>query len=223
MCVRCINNLFERGGKCKGRKNMAFHLQELIRDKNVGSIAATTGASARRICKRIAFDRCRVIVEYGPGDGALTKLLLGRMRPDAKLIAIETNRRFVDELTQNIRDSRLNVFCDNAENVQSILKRLDIDEVDCIVSGIPFSFLSGQSKRKILAYTKKILRPGGRFLVYQALTAPFQRLRTKRLVSHSFLIARERFLFLNVPPLYLLETIPRAVSGTLSFAIKNFR
>ncbi len=202
---------------------MAIHLQELLKDVQVGSIAATTPSSARRICRRVAYDRAKVVVEYGPGDGAITERLLRRMRPDAVLIAIERNGRFVDELKTKVRDPRLKVFHDSAENVSDILQFLHIKEADCVISGVPFSLLSLHAVRKILTNTKRILRPGGRFLVYQSLTAPIQRVRTKRLISHSFLIARERFLFLNMPPLYFLEAIPRTVLRTMPFAVRNYK
>ena len=65
--------------------------------------------------------RARVIVEYGPGVGTFTGEILRRMRSDAQLVAIETNRDFVRFLERRclirgctwctIRPPRCRRFC----------------------------------------------------------------------------------------------------------------
>ncbi|MFB6247636.1 MAG: hypothetical protein ABEL97_03615, partial [Salinibacter sp.] len=70
----------------------------------------------------------------------------------------------------------------------------DIDEVDYIVSGIPFSFLDEDTKHELLARTREVLEPNGKFLVYQNynhLEDPLRR------YFSDVTIERE---FLNIPP-----------------------
>ena len=58
---------------------------------------------------QIDWDRSRVLVEFGPGVGTITREALKRMRPDAVLLAIELNKDFVQYLGTTIRDPRLRV------------------------------------------------------------------------------------------------------------------
>jgi len=48
-----------------------------------------------RVLRQVDWVRARIIVEYGPGVGTFTWEILRRMRPDAILIALETNGAFV--------------------------------------------------------------------------------------------------------------------------------
>src|SRR5687767_10748196 len=60
----------------------------------LGSIVPSSRFLIRKLLRPIDWSRARVIVEYGPGVGTITREALRRMRPDATLIAIETNDEF---------------------------------------------------------------------------------------------------------------------------------
>ena len=80
-----------------------------------------------------------MIVEYGPGIGTFTGELLRRMRSDARLVAIETNRDFVRLLQRTLPDPRLHVVHDSAAEVQPVLMRLALPAPRYIISGIPLA------------------------------------------------------------------------------------
>ncbi|MCJ7629130.1 MAG: hypothetical protein MUO50_12180 [Longimicrobiales bacterium] len=52
------------------------------------------------------YNRALHIVELGVGTGCVTRELLKRMRPDARLISLEINEIFVEQC-RSIRDERL--------------------------------------------------------------------------------------------------------------------
>ena len=58
----------------------------------LGSIVPSSRFLVDQVLELIDWGRARVIVEYGPGVGAFTREILRRMRSDARLVAIETNR-----------------------------------------------------------------------------------------------------------------------------------
>jgi phospholipid N-methyltransferase len=70
----------------------------------LGSIVPSSRFLVDLVLKPIDWGRARVIVEYGPGIGTFTGEILRRMRSDAQLVVIETNRDFVRFLQRTLPD-----------------------------------------------------------------------------------------------------------------------
>lgn len=147
-----------------------------------------------QLLRHIDWRTARLIVEYGPGVGTFTGEILRRMHPDAQLIAIELNGDFVDYLGANYPDPRLHVFRGSALEVDVFLRELARADVDAIVSGIPFSTIGTELRRRILSKTSSVLGPGGHFLVYQFSRALLPHLRA------NFPHVHEEFVPLNILP-----------------------
>ena len=81
----------------------------------LGSIIPSSRFLIRELLKPVDWAQAKVIVEYGPGVGVITTEVLRQMRPDAVLIAIETNPDFVTYLRESIQDERLHVVQGSAE------------------------------------------------------------------------------------------------------------
>lgn len=171
------------------------YIKNFVRDQDVAAIAPSSSFLVERVCKWIDFEEPAVIVEYGPGNGVFSEYILDRMTEDSTLILIESNPDFVDmleDLTAN--DPRALVVQDRAEHVREILDEHDIEDVDYVVSGIPFSFLDDETKTTLLNTTRDILGEDGKFLVYQNYNHLEDPLRT-----HFSEVTKERE-FLNIPP-----------------------
>lgn len=166
-----------------------------LKDKNVASIVPTSKKTVEKICKTINFKHDLLIVEYGPGNGPFTKYLLKKMTKNSKLIAIETNPDFVTYLS-NIKDERLYVTQNSAQHVREILRAVDHDSADYIISGIPFSFLKAKTRDEILKDTCLSLKRNGKFIVYQV------RPGIKLALSQFFPKIVSKKFRLNIPPLY---------------------
>src|SRR5687767_11266685 len=72
----------------------------------ISSVVPSSRFLVRRVLRHIDWQKAELIVEYGPGVGTLTREILRRMRPEARLVAIEINQKFVDFLNQRVRDPR---------------------------------------------------------------------------------------------------------------------
>ncbi len=118
------------------------------------------------MCRRLDFSKDMILVEYGTGDGAFTRYLLRQMTVASHLIGIEINRRFHSELTK-IEDGRLITVNDDARNIIPILRERGLREVDCVISGIPFSFMGKEAIQSIIYDTWEVLKPSGTFIAYQ--------------------------------------------------------
>lgn len=123
------------------------------------------------VLKPIDWKTAKVIVEYGPGTGTFTTRILQRMRPDAKLIALEINPEFCNFLEQSVTDPRFHLVRESAAEIDSILQSLGCSEADYVISGIPFTTLPHDLRDSIVRKTHSALRREGKFLVYQMSSA----------------------------------------------------
>jgi phospholipid N-methyltransferase len=160
----------------------------------LGSIIPSSRFLVRDLMRQMDWRRARVIVEYGPGVGNITAEVLKRMHRDARLVVFETNDDFVEFLRRSIPDSRLTVVHGSAADVGRVLGELGLEQADYVISGIPFSTMPEQVSAAIVRATKRSLRPGGRFLVYQ-----FSR-EVSRFLRPEFKDIREAFEPLNILP-----------------------
>lgn len=168
----------------------------------LGSIIPSSRFLIRQLLQPVDWAQARVIVEYGPGVGVITTEVLRRMRPDAMLIAIETNPEFVNFLRSAIPDERLHVVEASAEAVDEILRRYGQTNASYVISGIPFSTIPAAVRESILLKTCEVLKPGGSFLVYQFSTVVLQDLQ------RIFRYVRRQFEPLNVLPAHLFFCQP---------------
>jgi len=162
--------------------------------KVLGSLVPSSRFLVDQLLRNVDWDSARLVVEYGPGVGTFTGEILARMRPDARLIAIELNDDFVEFLEAKFTDPRLHVFRGSALEVDSFLRVLALAHADAIVSGIPFSTISVEVRDRILNKTSEALGPRGHFLAYQFSRALLPHLR------ENFREIREEFVPLNILP-----------------------
>ncbi|HEX8904570.1 MAG TPA: rRNA adenine N-6-methyltransferase family protein [Longimicrobiaceae bacterium] len=160
----------------------------------LGSIIPSSRFLVRDLMRQVDWRRARVLVEYGPGVGNITAEVLKRMRRDAHLVVFETNDDFVEFLRRSIPDPRLTVVHGSAADVARVLGEMGLEQADYVISGIPFSTMPEQVSAAIVRATRRSLRPGGRFLVYQ-----FSR-EVSRFLKPEFKDIREAFEPLNILP-----------------------
>jgi phospholipid N-methyltransferase len=163
----------------------------------LGSMVPSSRFLIKKLLKEIDWAHARVIVEYGPGVGGITTAVLRRMRPDANLIAIETNPQFVYRLRSLPKDDRLRIVEASAESVIEILRQHRHGMASYIISGIPFSTMPAPVRERILRETFAALEPDGSFLVYQFST------RVLGDLQRIFGYVRHKFEVLNILPAHL--------------------
>lgn len=167
--------------------------------KNMKSTGTVT-RSSRFICQKmisyVDFENAKVLVELGAGDGVITKHILKKMRPDAKLLVFEISDVFCD-LIREIEDDRMVVIQDSAENLGKYLEEMGFDEVHDVISAIPFVMLPEDLAKSIVTEVKKYLRKGGVMVQLHYSTL------SKKLYEDIFDNVKIKFAFLNIPPAFL--------------------
>ena len=136
----------------------------------------------------------RTVVEFGVGTGVYTQQILGRLRPDATFLAFEIDPKLATAVSRKLRDPRLRIVNDSAENAEAYLEG---EKADVIVSSLPFTTFPAPLRENILDLSRRILSPGGTMLVlqYSPRVLPYLRSRFSQI--------RRRISPLNVPPAFL--------------------
>lgn len=160
----------------------------------LGSIIPSSIFLVRRLLNQVDWDQARILVEYGPGVGTITREILSRMHPEARLIVVETNQDFVGFLQESIPDPRLDVVHGSAEDITTILADHNLDAADHVVAGIPFSTMPDAIRLGVLEATQRALSSTGSLLIYQF--SP----KVKSDLQRIFTEVRSDFEPLNIPP-----------------------
>jgi phospholipid N-methyltransferase len=168
----------------------------------LGSMVPSSRFLVKHLMAQIDWDRARVLVEFGPGVGTITREVLKRMRPDAVLLVIELNEEFVEYLNSTIRDPRLRVVHGSATHVRRVLAEHGLARADTIISSIPYSLLPETLRRQIVAESRHALKAQGSLLVFQ-----YNR-RLLPYLKSSFSTVRLNFQLFNILPALIFHCTP---------------
>jgi phospholipid N-methyltransferase len=168
----------------------------------LGSMVPSSPFLVKDLMNQVDWERARVLVEYGPGVGTITREILKRMRPDATLVVVELNDDFVEYLGDNLRDPRLHVVHGSAAHIRRILGELSLAPADYIISSIPFSFMPDSLRIEILAESRQALKSQGSMLVFQYTRTVLPYLKS------CFSSVEQGFQLLNVLPARIFHCTP---------------
>lgn len=169
--------------------------------KSIGTSGTITPSSRiliRSLLEPINFEQAGCIVELGPGNGCVTKVLLSKMRPDSLLLCFEVNQDFIAEL-EKLNDPRLRIINRCASSIHEVLLEMGIDKVDHVVSSLPLAIIEDDVRESILSNVDSNLRDGGRFMQYQ------YSLKNYADMKSVFRHVKLNFTFRNLPPAIVYE------------------
>jgi phospholipid N-methyltransferase len=171
-----------------------------------GSIGAVTPSGkvlASRMLDGISLDRSSVVVELGPGTGAFTAEVLKRISPDARFLAVEKNPTFVRKLEKHFDE--IEIIEGNASELVSILDEKGIEQVDTVVSGLPWASFPEPLQEEILSGVSRVLSPEGCFVTFAyggIHLFPKARAFRQRLDNLFQEVVRTRVAWRNLPPAF---------------------
>jgi phosphatidylethanolamine/phosphatidyl-N-methylethanolamine N-methyltransferase len=169
--------------------------QQFIQDKKmIGSITPSWRYLVKKIVKRINFSRDKIIVELGPGTGAFTFKIIEKLKEDSIFLVFELNETFYKTLKSKIKDQRVILINDSAENIGIHLEKLGLKEVDVIVSSIPLTNLEEKIRLNIIFTCHKRLKKVGKFIQYQYSST------AKELLERTFKKVIINYTVINMPP-----------------------
>lgn len=153
--------------------------------REVGTFTQSSKLLAKKMAQEI--DGSVEVVEFGAGTGAVTTEILKKLPENGRLTCFEINSKFCKCL-EKIDDPRLKVINDDAKNCERY-----IDDLECIVSGLPLTLFPKSKKERILDITSK----SKRYIQLQ-----YTPLLSKKMRSY-FPEVRMKFVPQNFPPAFI--------------------
>jgi len=167
--------------------------------KTSGTVVPSSRFLANKMLKPIDFSKANLIVELGPGNGAVTKFILESLEPNTTLVCFEINDVFYKEL-QKIKHPQLKVLKVSAENIEEELKKIGFINADYVVSSLPLSILPKELSISILNESFKVLKEKGLFIQFQYSLFYYKEL--KRIFGKHISLSFEP---INFPPAFIYK------------------
>jgi len=184
-------------------------LGEFVRKPtSVGAVAESSWRLAELITDAADLSDASVVVEFGPGTGAFTEVILRKIRPGTVFLAIEANASFAAATRGRCPGAQ--IIHDTAETVRTHLEACGQPACDCIVSGLPFASFNAAQQDAILAAVKDVLTPGGRFVTFAHMAGQFwpQGRRFRRRLHEVFSeVSCTETIWRNIPPAFVYRAV----------------
>ncbi len=183
---------------------VAFVSEFITTPRTMGAVAPSSPSLAHKMVEWIEWSKARAVIEYGPGTGAFTGAIGGRLHPQARFFAIEINPHLVRRLRRSFPSVR--VHEDSVRNVRRLCDEEGLSNVDAILCGLPWASFSPQDQTESLEAMMDVLRPGGQFVTFaylQGLLLPAGRRFRCMLREYFSHIEISRTAWLNLPPAFV--------------------
>jgi len=188
-----------------------FAAQALEEFQSTAAITPSSRFLAQAMVAPLRLPQAKIVVEFGPGTGVMTRELLDGMGEDARLLAFEINPRFIDFLREEFPDPRLEIVPVGAQNVMAELAERGIDRADAVLSSLGLSLMPH-------ALVDSILEAGARAVGDTGVFTQFQYVSRVRVAEgraayydvgshlpHHFRDVRRRMVIRNLPPAFVYE------------------
>ena len=159
--------------------------------------------------------RAQVVVELGPGTGAVTIEILRRLPANGRLYAIELNRVFARRLRDRFHDPRLILINRNANELLSVIPRHDVGRVSAVISSLGLTSMEPRLRNSIVLQASNCLVQDGIMMQYQyvggfedisiTLEMRVRRFRGRQFLRRYFRKVSSSTVFLNLPPAFVFE------------------
>lgn len=186
-------------------KKFNFFKEAVKNYKTSGSVAPSSKYLAKKMLKEINFSTAKVIIELGPGNGAITNSILNKIEPNTVLICFEINDAFYKEL-KKIKHPQLIVIKASAENMREEIEKLGYSEANYIVSSLPLTIIPKKLSNNILLESYQILNNNGLFIQYQYSLTYYKKL--KNVFGDNIQLSFEP---LNFPPAFIYNCVKNSI------------
>lgn len=108
----------------------------------------------------------KIVVEFGPGTGTLTRAILSKLGPEAKLYAIELERGLLEGCVKSIDDPRLIGVHGSAVDAAQLLGPTVTGSADAVISSLGLSLMDEDIRQGIMAAAKELCATDAAFTQY---------------------------------------------------------
>ncbi len=178
------------------RDRRLFFLAWLRSPMGVGNPFASGKGLSDAMAAQLDITEDEYVVELGAGNGAVTRSILAAGVKPEKLIIIERDHKFRDDLNQKYPG--VHVELGDARDVRSILQARGITQAAAVVSSLPLLAMPHAVRHAIVDACFSVLKKDGQYIQYTyGLVSPVPE-RNQREIGIKGKIAKR--IWLNIPP-----------------------
>ena len=185
-----------------------FFRSFLRNPQQVGSVWPSSRHLAETLVGGMKLSAGDLVLEYGPGTGAVTSLLDEILPPRVDYLGIELNEDFVQRLRS--RFPSRSFHCGSVAEVEEILSKAGLGSSKLIVSGLPFASLPCEERKRIIDATARVLHEDGQFRTFQYVHAfPMRKASEfrKSMEERFRALRRSAPVIRNLPPAVVLSYV----------------
>ena len=104
--------------------NANFLFEFFSNYKRIGAIAPSSHSLASKMVEEAYVGEADTIAEIGAGTGAITKVILAKMRQQARLFVFEPHINFYNVLQTTMTDPRITLLSETAQSMKEALKKI---------------------------------------------------------------------------------------------------
>ncbi len=178
------------------KKNNYFQFARsfIQQPKQVGSVWPSSRFLASKMIYSIPWHEVNAVAELGSGTGAITKFIKDNVTDGTHVFLFEMD----NIMRSQLKTAFPRFHClPNASRLVEDIQREGINQLDCVISGLPFFNFSPELRESLLQQIYYSLKPGGVFVAFQ------YSLQMKRHLSLKLEIERIEFVPLNFPPAFV--------------------
>ena len=179
-------------------------VQFLLNTFTVGAVCPSSRELACEITSSIGLEKVSSVVELGPGTGALTGMILEKINEKSKFFAVELNESVIEEFRKKFPGTT--IYNESAVLLKKRAMRENLENIDVIVSGLPWASFPPQLQDDLLDAILDTLPPGGIFTTFAYLQGKLlpagKRFRNK-LDQHFSRVEKSRIIWKNIPPAFI--------------------
>ncbi len=180
-------------------------LREFLRNPHVtGAVAPSSPFLSRTVAEWIDWPNTQVLLEWGPGTGSFTREILRHKPDDCCYLAMEVSAEMVDVFRQRFPEA--DICLESVANVATVCEDECIEEVDCVVSGLPWAGFSDEMQTEFLDAMMGVLRRDGQFTTFayiHGLAVPAGRRFRRKLQRYFSRVEQSHVVWANVPPAFV--------------------
>lgn len=162
--------------------------------QNIGSITPSSRFLTEAMFKPLDWSEINSIVELGAGTGVFTNYIKEHKKPECQVVVFEKD----DEMRANLQ--KIYPFFHFGKEAREILptvQEIGLQQVDCIISGLPFANFPQSLRTEIMDNVMAALKDNALFIAFQ------YSLQMKKQLETYFGDVRISFVPLNIPPAFV--------------------
>ena len=184
-------------------------ITEFIRNpRAVGAVVESSPDLAEMMTATVDWRSTRRVIELGSGVGSFTSVILRKMAPGCRLVAIEANAKFArrsERIVAAAGDGGLVINGAFEDHYHRALRFLG-GKPDVVISGLPWAFFDPPYQDYLLSVLAKVLPVHGRFLTFgylPGLLLPAGRRFPRRLKQVFARVDKSPTVWRNLPPAFV--------------------